>query len=448
MAIKESAIHLVLKAKDLLSKDVKKSSASLDAFKEETKKLKDQLKGLENQQNLLVSFKKQAKATQDAGRAFRGAEEKVAKLAKEIGKTGKPTKAMQAALAKARREVKKANTEYGRQREALAKLRGSMTSAGLSTKNLKDQQAKLERQIKETRKAFSRADESAKRTARTLRNSNLKKTARDADAASTSIGRLTRRFIGLAAAGAGLYAIKRAIEGVLTTGDQFERLGVQMEAISGSSGEAEKAMQWIKDFTRNTPFQLEEVSEAFVRLKAFGLDPTDGSMQAIIDQASKLGGGMERLNGIPLGLGKAWAKQKLQGEEILMLLERGVPVWDLLEKVTGKNVQELQKLSSAGKLGRDAIKGLIQEIGKSSEGAAAKNMSLLSGYVSNLKDSWQQFQDEVAKSGALKYAKETLAGIAAQIERMSKNGQLSELAKKVSESFSLWGRQSSMPSPG
>ena len=64
MAIKESAIRLVLKAKDLLSKDVKKSSAALDAFKEEAKQLKDQLKGLENQQNLLASFKKQAKACQ------------------------------------------------------------------------------------------------------------------------------------------------------------------------------------------------------------------------------------------------------------------------------------------------------------------------------------------------------------------------------------------------
>ncbi|WP_257296251.1 tape measure protein [Endozoicomonas sp. YOMI1] len=437
--IKQSAIRLILKAKDLLSRDVKKSSASLDAFRQEANKLKGQLEELENENKLLSSFKKQTKTTHDAGRAFREAEDKIARLGREMGKTGKPTKAMQTAMAKARKDVKKANTEYNRQREALAKLRGSMSFAGLSTKNLKQQQARLEQQLNDTRTAFKRADESAKKAAISLRNSNLKKTARDAKAASISIGQLSRRFLGLAAAAGGLYTLKRSIEGVLQTGDQFERLGVQMEAITGSSAEAEKAMQWIKDFTRNTPFQLEEVSEAFVRLKAFGLDPTDGSMQAIIDQASKLGGGMERLNGITLGLGKAWAKQKLQGEEILMLLERGVPVWDLLEKVTGKNVQEIQKLSSAGKLGREAIRGLIQEIGKSSEGAAAKNMSLLSGYVSNLKDSWQQFQDEVAKSGALDYARESLAGIAAEIERMNQNGQLSELAKKVSDAFIAMG---------
>ncbi|MCW7554954.1 tape measure protein [Endozoicomonas gorgoniicola] len=65
----------------------------------------------------------------------------------------------------------------------------------------------------------------------------------------------------------------------------------------------------------------QQVADAFTALKNFGLDPMDGTLQAIVDQTSKLGGGMERLNGISLALGQAWAKQKLQGEEILQLVE-------------------------------------------------------------------------------------------------------------------------------
>ena len=38
---------------------------------------------------------------------------------------------------------------------------------------------------------------------------------------------------------------------------------MQLEAIVGSMAQGERALSWIKDFTRNTPFQLEEVSEAF-----------------------------------------------------------------------------------------------------------------------------------------------------------------------------------------
>ena len=438
-SLKKSAIQLVLKAKDALSGTVKKSAESLDGLKGEAASLKDELSKLKNQKALLSSFEKQTKVTHEAGKAFRAAEARVAKLAKEVGRAEKPTKAMQNALTRARQEVKKSNKEYGRQRESLAKLRGGLKGAGLSSSRLAQQQKKLSEEIKDTGHAFEKANKKIKATDRTLKKNNLKKVARDANQASASIGGLTRRFAGLIGAAAGLYAIKRGIEGILSTGDKFEKMRVQLEAITGSMAEGEKALSWIKEFTKNTPFQLEEVSEAFVRLKAFGLDPMDGTMQAIIDQASKLGGGMERLNGISLAVGKAWAKQKLQGEEIMMLLERGVPVWELLEKVTGKNVQELQKLSSAGKLGRDVMRDLIAEIGKSSEGAAAKNMSLLSGYVSNLKDSWSFFLDEIANSGALDYAKETLAGIAANIERMNGNGQLSQLAKKISDAFIAMG---------
>ena len=62
-------------------------------------------------------------------------------------------------------------------------------------------------------------------------------------------------------------------------------------------------------------------------------------------------------------------------------------------------------------------------------------MSLLSGYVSNLKDSWQNFLDEVAKSGALEYAKDELKALSDQIGIMSADGRLSSLAKSISNGF-------------
>ena len=52
---------------------------------------------------------------------------------------------------------------------------------------------------------------------------------------------------------------------------------------------------WIQDFAKNTPLQLDEVTQVFVRLKAFGIDPMNGAMQGIVDQAYKLGGGFEEL---------------------------------------------------------------------------------------------------------------------------------------------------------
>ena len=432
---RESALQLVLKARDTLSRPVQQSASSLQSLRNEARELKQKLSALEKQDRLLSSFQKQTSVVRDAGKAYREAEAKVGRLAREYQQADKPTKTLQRTLESARKSVIASSQSYQNQRKKLSELRSTLDQAGLSNRNLSAQQRRLQKELRETSTAFKQVDGKAKQASKTLRRNSLNRVARDADRASGSIGRLSQRFGALVAASLGLYTVKRALQGLLGTGDQFERLRVQLNAVMGSVEEGERAIQWIKQFTRETPYQLEQVADAFVRLKAFGLDPMDGSMQAMVDQASKLGGGMERLNGISLAVGQAWAKQKLQGEEILQLVERGVPVWELLEKATGKNVQELQKLSSAGKLGRDTIALLIDEIGKSSAGAAAENMSLLSGYVSNLKDNWQNFLDEVAQSGALQYAKDQLKGISDQIGKMSEDGRLSRLARSISDGF-------------
>ena len=374
--IKESALRLVLKAKDTLSKTVLQSASSLESLRKEAQTLKQKLSDLQKQDRLLSSFKKQTAAVRNAGKAYREAEVRVEKLAREFQQTEKPSRSLERSLESARKSVVSASRAYQALRQKLAGLRSSLEQAGLSNRNLSAQQQRLQKELKETASALQKVDARAKTSARTFKRSGFRQLARDADRASGSMGRLSQRLGALVAASVGLYTVKRAIQGLLGTGDQFERLRVQLNAVMGSVAEGERAIQWIKQFTRETPYQLEQVADAFVRLKAFGLDPMDGSMQTMVDQASKLGGGMERLNGISLAVGQAWAKQKLQGEEILQLVERGVPVWELLEKATGKNVQELQKLSSAGKLGRDTIALLIEEIGKSSAGAAAENMSL------------------------------------------------------------------------
>lgn len=266
-------------------------------------------------------------------------------------------------------------------------------------------------------------------------NKELKQTEGSSSSAGEAIGKLTKRVLALAGAVVGVRAIKSAFQSMFDTGDKFERLSLQMEQTMGSLAAGEEATAWVKDFAKNTPLQLQEVTDTFLRLKNFGLDPLDGSMQAIVDQSAKLGKGYEAVEGISLALGQAWAKQKLQGEEIMQLVERGVPVWDLLANVTGKNTAELQKMSEAGLIGRDTIKALIDEMGKQSAGAAAQNMTLLSGYVSNLTDEWQLFLNEIAQSGALDYAKDQLRQLIDTIQEMKATGELKEWAQRISDGF-------------
>ncbi|UYM16189.1 tape measure protein [Endozoicomonas euniceicola] len=434
-SVKESALRLVLKARDTLSGPVQQSAKSLEKLRYKTHELKQQLSTLEQQDKLLSAFQQQKKAVQASGQAYKQAEQKVEQLAREYQKTAKPTKAMRRSLDNARKSVIAANQAYQKQRGKLAELRGSLEKAGLSNRKIAEQQNKIQRELKQTSAAYQKLTAKSQQANRTLRRNPFKKVASDASLASKGINGLAGRFTALVSAGAGLYAIKRAMQGVLSAGDQFERLEVQLAAIMGSIEEGNRAVEWIKDFTSKTPLELQQVADSFTALKNFGLDPMDGTLQAIVDQTSKLGGGMERLNGMTLALGQAWAKQKLQGEEILQLVERGVPVWSLLEKVTGKNTQELQKLSSAGKLGRDTIRLLIEEIGKSSEGAAAANMSLLSGLMANMSDEWLKFKGLIADSGWLDYVKGQLKSFAVSIQELTDNGKLAAVTQSISDGF-------------
>jgi tape measure domain-containing protein len=328
-----------------------------------------------------------------------------------------------------------AKVEYARQRQELEQSRRAINSLGGSTTQLNQTQRNLAERQKQLKAEMDKTRQAAAQQAAALRQVGT-----ESDATGSKLGNLARTATATVAAFFGLNTLANQIRQIFTVGDQFERLESQLTGLMGSLEAGQSAVKWIEQFTRDTPLQLEEVTQTFVRLKAFGLDPMDGTMQAVIDQAYQLGGSFQEVEGISLALGQAWAKQKLQGEEILQLIERGVPVWDLLAKVTGKNTEELQQLSSQGQLGRDVIKALLDEMGRANQGAAASGMSQLSGLISNAKDNIVEFYREVASGGVLDWLKEQLAAVNAEFRAMANDGRLKQLAQQVSDTLVAMGQ--------
>ena len=168
---------------------------------------------------------------------------------------------------------------------------------------------------------------------------------------------------------------------ILQVNRQMEMLRTSLTSVTGSAERGKDAFKFIQDFAVNTPFEVDALTKAFISLKNFGIQPTTEVMRAITNQASKLGASEETLSGITLALGQAWAKGKLQGEEILQLVERGVPVWDLLAKATGKSTAELQSMATKGLLTRDVLVKLIAEMDKMAEGSNVRAMNTLNGEI-------------------------------------------------------------------
>ncbi|KZK97281.1 MULTISPECIES: tape measure protein [unclassified Pseudovibrio] len=240
-----------------------------------------------------------------------------------------------------------------------------------------------------------------------------------------------------AAVGTGLFAGASAIAGaaagtVVGPAAQMENYMVQLEGLEGSEAKAEQALGWIRTFADKTPLLLPDVVESYKQLKNFGIEPTNGSLQALTDTMAMSGGGAEQLQGIVTAIGQAWAKGKLQAEEVNQLMERGVPVWDMFSKATGKSSATLMEMASNGELGREAISKLVELMGTRASGSSEKLSKTWDGTVSNLMGRWLDFRLMIADAGVFDWAKEKLQGFLDGFETMKSGGSMQDLADEVS----------------
>ncbi len=421
---------------DLLSAGIKNTTTPTREQRDELKKAKDEAKALGEQ------YRASSKETSTLASALRSTESAVTKQTKEFNS--------------ARKEVNQLDAQYLKQNGTLNSLRTTLQQTGVNTTQLVAEQVKLKSATAQAEIGVKNLSDSLKEQAslhkylqanvdlsgtafkqNSIESKKLATSHKEAGAAASgfmaNITGVTSRLLAMAGAYVGINTITSAIKEMFSQGNQAELLQIQMNAVMGSIQAGEQATAWIQKFAKDTPLQLNEVTQAFTTMKSFGLDPMDGSLQAVVDQSYKLGKGFEGVQRISLALGQAWAKQKLQGEEIMQLVEAGVPVWDMLATATGKNTQELSALSEKGALGRDVIKQLMDEIAKGSSGAAAANMGTLSGIISNATDNIDTFYRMVSNSGSLDWLKQQLQSVNDQFSRMAADGSLKVWAKEISD---------------
>lgn len=430
MSVKQKFIDLVLRGKDMFSPAANSASDELKKLQAESKATTEQLKNLEQQQNQIYRAQGLELYAKNTETALKAAREEVSRLAREMDAADRPTKEQGEALKLATRSANQLQTEYNKLQNQLTRAKSELQQSGIDTSRLSNEQDRLQKEIKESNSALNTKRERL----RQLRG-DLETTEKGTNTFGAGIAGLTTKLAALAATYFGINQLKTSITNVFKTGDQFERLGIQMTGVMGSIEEGQRATKWIEEFAVNTPLQLDQVTEAFVKLRNFGLDPMDGTLMKIIDMSEKLGGGWQKTEAISRALGEAWGKQRLQGQEILQLINAGVPVWELLEKVTGRTAAEVRKLSEAGQLGRDVMRDLIDEMGRSAEGMAKAGMQTMTGLVSNLKDQMTQFYNMIATNGALDWFKGQLTAVNQALSEMTKSGELKQIATSISNAF-------------
>lgn len=238
-----------------------------------------------------------------------------------------------------------------------------------------------------------------------------------------------RAFIGITAGGA------LASRALIKTAAEFEMAEIRMKQTFKEDGD--KATAWLKQFAKETPMAFGDVQNAMMRLKTAGIDPMNGSLQALVDYNAKVGGDKSNLDGYISAISKGFIKGKLSMEEINPLLERNVKVFEILAAETGGKytAEQMQKMLQEGKLGRKAIQALLRGMAKDAAGSAKEQMKTWDGLVSNLGDTFTAMQARFMEKGVFDELKNELGGILDWLNEKIDNGEFDEFAKQVSDTL-------------
>lgn len=263
---------------------------------------------------------------------------------------------------------------------------------------------------------------------------------RASDKAGYAVGSLIRKLggaaLGLAkwGAAAGAGATGFALFDMFKTAGQFEQFQIMLENMEGSADKARKSMDWVKRFAKETPYELEQVMAAFVQLKAYGIDPMDGTLRS-------LGDGAAGMNKDLLAAVEALA-DAVTGE-FERLKEFGIRARTEGDKVTLTYMRNGKEISVQAKKNANELRAAV--VGAMSarfDGMMARQSKTFFGMISNLKDQWTGFLNRVAEAGVFDKVKGRLEEILARVETMVSDGRLQAWAERIGDKLERafdWG---------
>lgn len=178
--------------------------------------------------------------------------------------------------------------------------------------------------------------------------------------------------IGAAFATAGVVSFGKE---VINTLAKFEKMEAVLTNTLGSSSAAQAALGQIKDFAASTPFQVDELTESFVKLANQNFKPTMSQMTALGDLASSTGKSFDQL---------AEAFLDAKTGEFERLKEFGVKAKKQGDLITFSFKGQTTTIKNSDK----AVQDYLLSLGKAQgvQGAMAAISETTGGKLSNLSD--------------------------------------------------------------
>ncbi|RWB95532.1 MAG: hypothetical protein EOQ56_27665 [Mesorhizobium sp.] len=171
---------------------------------------------------------------------------------------------------------------------------------------------------------------------------------------------------------------------IVRINSEMERLNFQMRSMSRAADPIKDAgdqVAYLREQALQMPFSLQSITNGFVKLKATGTDPLDGSLQAIADGVAAFGGSDEAFNRSILAISQMSGKGVIQMEELRQQLGEAMPrAVELMARSMGVSMAQLIKDISTGTVqAKPALKALYDELDRTYGGRARYMMQTFAG---------------------------------------------------------------------
>jgi len=211
-------------------------------------------------------------------------------------------------------------------------------------------------------------------------------------------GAMSKAKGGAIALVAALAVVAATISKVAKVGMGFEDLRDSINTVFGGINQGEQAMQKIFTFAQTTPFQIEDVTKAFIQLKAVGVEPSMDMLQTFADTAST---SVDQLGAFQalVRITQRAASGGLGLEELNQLDDRGIPALKILTTELGMTKEELTVFGKTTEGAATMIDTLVAALNKKFGGAMTDKMDNLSTKASNMGIAFKQLADAVFTGG-------------------------------------------------
>lgn len=162
-------------------------------------------------------------------------------------------------------------------------------------------------------------------------------------------------------------------------------------------------MKYIVDMAQNAPFAMQALTDSFVKFRSAGLDPTDGSLKALVDSVARFGGDSELLKRAAVAVQQMSGKGVVSMEELRQQLGEAVPnAMQAMADAAGITMGELTKAVASGTVeAKQALSLMFVGLRAENENAAKDMMQTYTGALAQLQTSFTLFADRVGQAGYL-----------------------------------------------